>query len=125
VFAVTALLLLSSISACDGGTPWSQDGRTISKETFIETMVELRLGAAQTRELRLTRAQRERILERMDVTSDELLRFAEVHGGNVPFMAEVWDEINARLRAKAELEEDDLLDGPEELVQPPVRGPGS
>lgn len=131
VVGVLSLFVLSWVAACEGGIPLFDRDRTISRESFVETMVELRFEAARTHELRLTPAQRDRILARRGVTPDELVRFAEVHGGNVPYMAEVWTEVETRLRAKAEAYQAPVPEGggglvdPRELVDPPLRGPGS
>ena len=118
-----SLLLALAPVACDGGIPSWERERTIPKETFIQTMVELRLEAARTMDHRITPGQRDRILDEMGVTDQELIRFAEAHGGNVPFMHEVWLEVDRRLR---EYVEELDLEGPEEgdipgLVDPPAR----
>ena len=117
------LLLALAPVACDGGIPSSERARTIPKETFIQTMVELRLEAARTMDHRITPGQRDRILAEMGVTDQELIRFAEVHGGNVPFMHEVWLEVDRRLREYVEeMDLEELEDGEvPPLVDPPTR----
>lgn len=47
-------------------------------------------------------AQRARILSEHGVTEEDLLDFAGIHGDDVVFMREVWNEVEARLDAARE-----------------------
>lgn len=90
------LLLLILLPGCDLGIPSSADERTIDDDTFVEVMVELRqetLRAGGT----LPESDRDRILESHDVTPDDLVTWARVHGGNVPRMHAVWNRIEEEL----------------------------
>lgn len=98
VFSALVLVPLALVpGGCDDEGPSPRRGQTISKEAFIGTMVELRREALRRDGGRLPPAERARILRERDVTAQELLRFAEVHGRNVPFMHEVWTEVDRRL----------------------------
>jgi hypothetical protein len=114
-------LLLVALTACDGGIPGSERERTIPRETFIQAMVELRLAAVESPGEPVTAARRDRVLEALGVTSEQLVRFAEVHGRNVPYMNDVWNEVQRRLLEQADEEEP----APARRIRPPVSEPGS
>jgi hypothetical protein len=84
-----ALLLLSS--ACRG------DGGAIDRQVFVDTYVDLRTTALANPGGQIRPEQRDSVLARHSVTEDDLLRFTEVHGRNVEYMAEVWGEVENRL----------------------------
>lgn len=69
----------------------------IERETFVATWVDLRRAAMASPDVPITPSERERILSEHGVTDQELLDFAEVHGGDVPYMAQVWEEVEARM----------------------------
>jgi predicted small secreted protein len=95
------LLLLSTLlaAACTlSGT--GPDDATLDRETFIAVYVELRVMALQEGAPGLTDTERQEVLDRHQVTEEQLLEFANEHGGDVPFMRDVWDEIEARLDAQ-------------------------
>lgn len=76
---------------------------TISREVFITAYVDLRMAALRNPEEELAPTERERILESHGVTSDELLRFVEVHSRDDPrVMQEIWAEVQDRIRRARE-----------------------
>jgi hypothetical protein len=89
-----SLLLPALLVACGVGT---DPAGVIDRETFIATWVDLRT-AAQTAGEPLPAADRDRVLGEHGITEDQLLGFAEAHGGDPRYMAEVWTEIEGRLR---------------------------
>lgn len=92
---VAAALLVAAGCEENGGP------ETISREVFVETYVALRV--AELRERRddgISAEARERVLAEQGVTEEELLTFAEVHGRDVNFMEQVWDEVETRLDEK-------------------------
>ena len=95
---MTVLTVVAALGACGSSTP---DG-VIDRETFIDAYVELRVAALDTDSQRVAAADREAILQRLGVTEDELLRFAEVHGGELDYMREVWNEVELRLDRPSE-----------------------
>ncbi|MEJ2202830.1 MAG: hypothetical protein P8170_01835 [Gemmatimonadota bacterium] len=96
--ASSVLLLTVFLAACDrSGTDPGE--ATIERETFIAVYVDLRVMALQAGAPGLTDAERQEVLDRHHVTEEQLLEFADVHGGDIPFMRELWDEIEARLDA--------------------------
>jgi hypothetical protein len=126
-FTQAALLALTSallvLGGCDGGIPSSERGKTISEERFIDTVVELRKAALRREDGRPSPMQRERILAERNVTAEDLRRFAEIHGRNVPFMHDVWAEVDRRLREleQQEQEDPDAEGPPEGEGAPPPR----
>jgi hypothetical protein len=87
-------------SACAGEPTASQDPVvTIDREVFIATYVDLRTAVLRSEEHELADRDRARILSDHDVTEDDLLEFAAVHGTDVAFMRAVWDEVEGRLDA--------------------------
>lgn len=70
---------------------------TIERQVFIDTWVDLRMAALDTDSLRLAASDREAILQRHGVSSEELTRFAEVHSTDLEFMRDVWNDVELRL----------------------------
>lgn len=103
---VAAGFIALALAACDSGIPGSERERTISRDVFIRAMVELRLAAAESPGDPVTSARRDQLLGELGVTPDQLVRFAEVHGRNVPYMNDVWQEVDQRLQERADQEED-------------------
>lgn len=89
----TALILGSAALASCGDEPTA----AIDRDTFVTVWVDLRTAAMAAPGGVVAPADRERILESHGVSEDDLLEFAEVHGGDVPFMVEVWAEVDARM----------------------------
>lgn len=76
---------------------------TISREAFIETYMALRIAELSESGGEVISAEaRERVLDEQGVTEEELFGFAEVHGGDVDFMKEVWKEVDSLLTAQRE-----------------------
>lgn len=101
LLAVGVLLLAAACG--DGGSgPDPEEARTIDRETFVATYVDLRLAALQDTTASITPAQRERVLSEHGVTRQQLLRFVEVHGRRVEFMRDVWDAVDERIRQTRE-----------------------
>ncbi|HSM06785.1 MAG TPA: hypothetical protein VK858_19320 [Longimicrobiales bacterium] len=90
-----ALLIAAGTTACgpdDGAMP-----ETLDRETFVAVMVELRKAALAESDATLRPSEREQILGGHGVTEEDLLTFAEVHGQDPTYMAEVWRDIETRL----------------------------
>lgn len=89
-------VLTAAVFACGGDT---SEAGTIDHETFVATYVELRASALRNDPREITDSARARILEEHGTTEDELLMFAEVHGRDVAYMRDLWDEVEGRLDA--------------------------
>lgn len=83
-----------SVAACGSG---GDRPETISRDVFVDTYVDLRTSALDTEEQRVDSVMRARILEEHGVTAQDLTHFADVHGAELEFMRDVWNDIEARL----------------------------
>lgn len=90
-----AVVGLSLAAACVGEGGSSGDG--VTQEEFIEAFVALRAAGLQSATGVISPEDRERILAAEGVTQEELLEFAEIYGGNSPFMKDLWDSVESRL----------------------------
>lgn len=90
-----SLTLAVVLFACGGG----DDAATIDRETFVSAYVDLRTEALFNDSSRITDEERTQVLQQYGVTEDDLLAFADVHGRDVEYMRNVWDEIEERLDA--------------------------
>lgn len=120
--AVFALLALLALTACDPGFPSSEGTAPIDRDTFVAVYVDLRAEAVRWDGGRLPEDERDRVLQEHGVSADDLRAFVQVHGRNVPFMTEVWTEVDERL---ADLVVDDpLFDPADELTPGDLPVPG-
>jgi hypothetical protein len=90
-------LALVAIAAC-GRTDGGASGDVIDREAFIATYVDLRVAAQHAPDLHVSDEQRAEILARHGVDEAGLLEFADVHGRDIAYMSEVWNEINTRIQ---------------------------
>ena len=77
------------------------DTRVISREEFVEAYVALRLAALEesdgSDDTPISPEARERVLDEQGVTEEELLRFAEIRGGDMVYMKELWSDVERRM----------------------------
>ena len=100
-FLRTGLLAAAiGLAACGDGSPSAADADNLNRETFIATYVDLRAAAVRSEDMALSDADRAEILARHGVTEEQLTGFARLHGKDVEFMREVWDEVEARMDAE-------------------------
>jgi hypothetical protein len=69
----------------------------IPTESFVEAMVALRTSPAMGTSGFLPAGEPERILSERGLTPEDIRRFVEVHGENVPMMTDVWSQIESRV----------------------------
>jgi hypothetical protein len=93
--ATLRVLLVGTLLAVS--TTCRDETVAMDRERFIATYVEVRATALRNPGGQITPAQKEEILARNGVTEDQLLEFAEVHGRDVDYMAQVWGEVERRL----------------------------
>jgi len=96
VRVLCSTLLLFLLTACFGA---DRDQSTIDAETFIATYVDLRAAALRSPDRQISDSERERVMAERGVTEEDLLRFADVHGRDVTFMRDLWDDVEQRLDA--------------------------
>ena len=115
-FAGLSLLL----SACSGaGSPPGADD-TIDRDLFVEAYYLLRREAIRSPLMEISLSARNRILDDLEVTEQELIRFAEVWGSDGEVMTGIWQEVDSLLTADRmtgrgqamEEEADDLNESP-------------
>ena len=83
--------------ACGGDGSGPDVGEAIDAEAFIATYVDLRVAALVSDDGLVTEENRLEVLSRHAVTEADLVHFAEVHGEDLTFMREVWNEVEQRL----------------------------
>ena len=71
----------------------------MDREVFIQTYVDLRVAALSTETQQLSDEDRAEVLTRGGVTADDLVNFAEVHGRDLDFMRNVWNDVELRMEA--------------------------
>lgn len=92
---VLALIGLFAAGSCRGEQPVEP----MPQETFVEVIVELRRAVTQNPTQAEFEARKAEILEEANVTDSALVEYARVHGHQLDHMAQVWDSVNAKLRA--------------------------
>jgi len=75
----------------------SASGAPIDRDAFVAAYVDLRIAALEADSSVISEAGRAEVLARHGITADDLLEFAELHGRDVEFMREVWNEVELRL----------------------------
>lgn len=94
---LAGLALLLTLAAC-GGADDGASANVIDRESFVATYVELRVAALHAPDLELTEQQRTEILARHGVDEEDLLEFADVHGRDIQYMSDVWNEIDSLIQ---------------------------
>lgn len=98
IFSARAARLLGlTLTVVLCGCGGDDDPPTIDPEVFIATYVDLRAEALLNDSRQITDEEREQVLQEHGVTEDELFAFADIHGRDVTFMREMWDEVEERL----------------------------
>ncbi len=94
VLGVVSALSTLLFSACQNsiGSP------PISREEYIETYVEILLAADEEPDSIAASKRAQEILDRRGITQEELLGYAEHYVDDPEHLAEVWMEIETRLR---------------------------
>jgi hypothetical protein len=86
--------------ACQGDAPGLDEAEIIDREVFVAVYVDLRAAALATDEGEITDEARTEVLARHGASEADVLNFAEYHAEDLPFMRQVWDEIEALLEAQ-------------------------
>ena len=96
---LASTLVLSSL-ACVGGPSNPDTSELMDRDTFIATYVDLRVAALTSEEGEVTDGSRPAVLTRHGVTEEDLVFFAEVHGGELTFMRDLWNEVELQLEER-------------------------
>ena len=70
---------------------------TIDREVFVQTYVALRVAELRSPRAVIPDADRDSVLAAMGVVAEDLVTFAEVHGGDPVYMEGVWTEVQNRI----------------------------
>jgi hypothetical protein len=95
-FAIGSLLV--NTVACSGETSGPSSGETISRQQFIEAYHQLRREGLRSPTMEIGLEARDRILEELGLTEDDLLTFADVWGSNPEVMVSIWEEVDSLMR---------------------------
>ena len=93
---VLALGALLSFPACRDGEP--QHETAISRQEYVDTYVEILLAAELAEDSIAATESARAILARRGLTEDDLLEFGRRHTDDPEYLAEVWSEIEERIR---------------------------
>lgn len=94
--AVLALGALLSLPACRDGEPRHETG--IGRQEYVDTYVEILLAAELAEDSIEATESARAILARRGLTEDDLLEFGHRHADDPEYLAEVWSEIEERIR---------------------------
>jgi hypothetical protein len=107
--ASLALGTLLSIPACS-----SEERGRLTREEYIEVFVEILLTAEESRDSVAATYATLAILERRGLTEEDLIEFANRYVDDAQALADIWAEIEERLRAPVEPQEPEEDPGGEE-----------
>jgi hypothetical protein len=93
---ILALAVLTAFPVVASSCGEAED--VISREQFVEAYVALRAVSQRHADEEIPVAERDRVLQELGLTPEDLLEFVEVRGGDATFMHEVWEEIDNRFR---------------------------
>jgi len=101
---VLLLILASFIGiSCTKDNAGPEEGSTISRETFVEAYVQLRVQALRSPREELPLEERDEILARMGLEDQDLLTFVEIRGREVQVMRKIWEEVDSILQDMREI----------------------
>jgi hypothetical protein len=97
-----AVALLAGVGGCDPGFPTTEGSAGISEEDFVEAVVELRRASLLAPSGILPITERDQRLAARGLTAEALRQFVEVHGVDVPYMGQVWSQVERRLNEQVQ-----------------------
>jgi len=103
-FLFVSLALLVSF-ACSSEGPEVEAPGVLSREEFVRAYVELRVAALESPGEELSLETRDRVLQELGLTEEDLLSFVEANGRDVQFMRRVWEEVDSIMTEKRGLPE--------------------
>ena len=97
--ALLLTLCAAPLVAGCGDSSEELDG-IITREEFVQAYSELRVSGLRADGGKIALEERDRILAELNLTPEDLIEFVEVHGRDVPFMQEVWEEVDHNLETR-------------------------
>jgi len=98
---MTVLRILAVLALVATGCTDATSG-PVSRDAFIDVMVELRQAAHAVRDSTVFALRRDSILRAHGVTDSMLVEYVRRSSADVRLMAEIWDTIDARLATPAD-----------------------
>ena len=98
--------LAVSLSACWGDAAGLDEDDIVDRDVFIAVYVDLRAAALSSDDGEITDEARTEVLSRHMASEADVLNFAEYHARDLPFMRELWDEIEVLLEAQRPMMDD-------------------
>lgn len=106
----TLLLILCAITLLAGCSDSSEEIEgVITREKFVQAFSELRVSALRSEGGDIVPEERDRILAELGLTPEDLIEFVEAHGRDLPFMQEVWEEVDHNLETRRKAASDSLV----------------
>jgi hypothetical protein len=102
------VVLLGAAVGCSG--PSGVEADALERETFIAIYVDLRIAAMDNFAQEIHPTERDSLLEAYGVTADDLVAFSDLHGRDVPYMTELWAEVEELIKQRLEQEPEPKLD---------------
>jgi len=106
--ALLLTLCAAPLLAGCGDSSGELDG-IITREEFVQAYSELRVNALRTEGGKIALEERDRILAELNLTPEDLIDFVEVHGRDIPFMREVWEEVENNLETRRNAASDSFV----------------
>jgi len=106
--ALLLTLCAAALLAGCGDSSGELDG-IITREEFVQAYSELRVNALRTEGGKIALEERDRILAELNLTPEDLIDFVEVHGRDIPFMREVWEEVENNLETRRNAASDSFV----------------
>ena len=108
---LTAGTLVLAIAGCAGSGSNPGEGDTISRDTFIRAYFELRMKGLRSPQMEISREDRDRVLNEVGVTEEELLTFVDLWGTDLEMMQGIWENVDSLMReARMADAEDDVYE---------------
>lgn len=124
LFGVWAGSMALALAACGGSGSLSGEADTISRDTFIQAYLELRIEGLRSLGSEISIEARDQILEEVGVSEEELLAFVEYWGTDPLMMEGVWAEVDSLMREARQVDLERDADEEEEENPGRVRDSG-
>jgi len=87
-----------ALAACGGSGSFPGAADTISRDTFVQAYLELRIEGLRSDDSEISIEARDLILEEVGVSEEELLAFVDYWGTDPQMMEGIWEEVDSLMR---------------------------
>ena len=98
LFGVSLGSMALALAACGGSGSVPGAADAISRDTFIQAYLELRIEGLRSHGGEISIEARDLILEEVGVSEEELLAFVDYWGTDPEMMEGVWEEVDSLMR---------------------------